>query len=255
MSLIIWLQASTPCSTAMRPQWRASARCQTILRTPLTRLRQRLELAQRRAQSVEEWQRAAEGCISDMDATLQTFGALLRIAQIESGMPARLFTKIDLSELLHAVTEVYRPMAEEREQRFAADIASGLIFWGDRELLTQMAANLIENAMKHSPPGASIALTTMQSPNALAVAVMDSGPGIPAAERQRVFQRFYRLERSRSTPGSGLGLSLVAAVAALHQVSIELTDNRPGLRVVLRFLAPDQPTLTGDPLAGVRGEA
>src|SRR5262249_15420680 len=94
-----------------------------------------------------------------------------------------------------------------------------------------------------------IALTTMQSPNALAVAVMDSGPGIPAAECQRVFQRFYRLERSRSTPGSGLGLSLVAAGAALYQGSIELKGNRPCVRVVLRFLAPDQPTLTGDPLA------
>ena len=126
------------------------------LRTPLTRLRQRLELAQRRARSVEEWRRAAEGCISDMDAILETFGGLLRIAQIESGMPARRFTKVDLSELLRTVIEVYQPMAEEKEQRFTADIASGLTVWGDRELLAQMIANVIENAMKHSPAGASI---------------------------------------------------------------------------------------------------
>lgn len=213
------------------------------LRTPLTRLRQRLELAQRRARSVEEWRCAAEACISDMDAILETFGALLRIAQIESGMSTRRFAKVDLSELLRTVIEVYQPMAEERQQRFTADIASGLTVWGDRELLAQMVANVIENAMKHSPTGASVDLRTIQSADAIAVAVIDSGPGIPVADRGRVFQRFYRLESSRSTPGSGLGLSLVEAIAALHQVSIELTDNDPGLRVALRFLR-----LTNDPL-------
>ena len=211
------------------------------LRTPLTRLRQRLELAQRRARSVEEWRGAAEGCISDMDAILETFGALLRIAQIESGVPTRRFTKVDLSELLRTVIEVYQPMAEEKEQRLTADIASGLIVWGDRELLTQMVANVIENAMKHSPSGASIGLATSTSPTMIAVAVSDSGPGIPAEERVHVFRRFYRLERSRSTPGSGLGLSLVEAIAALHLAGIELTDNGPGLCVTLRFHAPDQP--------------
>jgi signal transduction histidine kinase len=219
------------------------------LRTPLTRLRQRLELAQRRARSIDEWRRAAEGCICDMDAILETFGGLLRIAQIESGMPTRRFTKVDLSELLRTVIEVYQPMAEEKDQPFTADIASGLTVWGDRELLAQMVANVIENAMKHSPAGASIGLITVQSPSTIAVAVMDNGPGIPIAERGRVFQRFYRLESSRSTPGSGLGLSLVEAIAALHQVSIELTDNRPGLRVTLRFFAPDKRTLAGDSLA------
>jgi signal transduction histidine kinase len=219
------------------------------LRTPLTRLRQRLDLAQRRARSVEEWRRAAEGCISDMDAILETFGGLLRIAQIESGMPTRRFTKVDLSELLRTVIEVYQPMAEEKEQPFTADIASGLTVWGDRELLTQMIANVIENAMKHSPTGASINLVTSESPGTIAVAVSDSGPGIPAEERARVFRRFYRLERSRSTPGSGLGLSLVEAIAALHQIGIELTDSGPGLRVTLRFHAPAQRTLAGDHLA------
>jgi signal transduction histidine kinase len=216
------------------------------LRTPLTRLRQRLELAQRRARSVEEWRRAADGCIADMDAILETFGGLLRIAQIESGMPARRFTKVDLSEVLRTVIEVYQPMAEERGQQFTADISSGLTVWGDRELLIQMIANVIENAMKHSPMGASIGLATSESPGAIAVAVNDSGPGIPVDERGSVFQRFYRLERSRSTPGSGLGLSLVEAIAALHQIDIELTDNDPGLRVVLRFPAPDQRALAGD---------
>ena len=219
------------------------------LRTPLTRLRQRLDLAQRRAQSVEDWQRAADGCISDTDAILETFGALLRIAQIESGIPARRFAKVDLSELLRTMIEVYQPMAEENQQRFTADIASRLTVWGDRELLAQMVANVIENAMKHSPAGASIGLVTIQSPTAIAVTVTDSGPGIPAADRGRVFRRFYRLESSRSKPGSGLGLSLVEAIAALHGVSIDLTDNSPGLRFTLRFFSSDQQTLAGDRLA------
>jgi len=210
------------------------------LRTPLTRLRQRLELAQRRAQSTEEWRRAAEGCISDMDAILETFGGLLRIAQIESGMPTRRFTEVDLSELLRTLVEVYQPMAEEKKQLYVARIGSGLKIWGDRELLTQMIANLIENAMKHSPIGASIGLVTTESSSTIAVAVTDNGPGISVEERTRVFQRFYRLERSRSTPGSGLGLSLVKAITALHQARIELIDNGPGLRVTLRFQPPDQ---------------
>ena len=209
------------------------------LRTPLTRLRQRLEMAQRRARSVEEWRRAAERCIADMDAILETFGGLLRIAQIESGMPARRFAKVDLSELLLTLIEVYQPMAEDKEQPFTANIAPGLTVWGDRELLTQMIANVIENAMKHSPSGASIGLAASESPSTIAVTVSDSGPGIPADERARVFQRFYRLERSRSTPGSGLGLSLVEAVATLHQIGIELTDNGSGLRVTLRFQVPN----------------
>ena len=225
------------------------------LRTPLTRLRQRLDLAQRRAQSVDEWRRAAEGCISDMDAILETFGGLLRIAQIESGMPAHRFTKVDLSELLRTVVEVYQPMAEGKEQRFTADVASELRVWGDRELLTQMIANIIENAMKHSPMGESIGLVATGLPGAMVVVVSDSGPGIPAEGRGRVFRRFYRLERSRSTPGSGLGLSLVEAIAALHQVGIQLTDNRPGLRVTLRFHSPDLPAFAGDHLPEQRTQA
>ena len=220
------------------------------LRTPLTRLRQRLELAQRRALSVEEWRQAAEGCISEMDAILETFGGLLRIAQIESGMPTRRFTRVDLSGLLRTVVEIYQSMAEEKEQLFAADIASGLTVWGDRELLTQMIANIIENAMKHSPRGASIDVATRGTPSTIVIAVNDSGPGIPAEERARVFQRFYRLERSRSTPGNGLGLSLVEAIAALHQAGIELTDNRPGLSVELRFkrwVNPPSPAISLSP--------
>ncbi len=204
------------------------------LRTPLTRLRQRLERAQR-AHSPAEWDAATADCIAEMDAILDTFGALLRIAEIESGAAACHFAEFDLSDLLHTMAEVYEPMADEKGQSFTAQIACGLAAWGDRELIGQMLANIIENAMKHSPPGARIGLLTTASPTEIKVAVTDSGPGIPVGERSNVFKRFYRIESSRSTPGSGLGLSLVEAIARLHQVSVDLADNNPGLRVTLGF--------------------
>ncbi|HJU19077.1 MAG TPA: ATP-binding protein [Stellaceae bacterium] len=205
------------------------------LRTPLTRLRQRLERAHDRAHSVGAWQGAAARCIAELDAILETFGALLRIAQIDSGVARRRFARLDLSDLLHTLVEVYQPMADEKGQSFTVAIAAGLAVSGDRELLAQMLANVVENAMKHSPPGASVGLFAAASAGAVEVVVADDGPGIPAAEREHVFRRFYRLENSRSTPGSGLGLSLVAAIAALHQVRIDLADNGPGLRISLRF--------------------
>jgi signal transduction histidine kinase len=170
-----------------------------------------------------------------MDAILETFGALLGIAQIESGAAAHHFGEVDLSDVLCTMAEVYEPMADERGQSFSAQVLGGLAVWGDRELVGQMLANIIENAMKHSPPGARIELVTTASPAEIKVTVTDNGPGIPAGERSNVFSRFYRLESSRSTPGSGQGLSLVEAIAKLHQVGVDLTDNDPGLRLTLRF--------------------
>jgi signal transduction histidine kinase len=205
------------------------------LRTPMARLRQRLELAQHQASSIEEWRNAAAGCLAEMDAILETFGAMLRIAQIDSGVATRRFGEVDLSALLRTVSEVYEPLADEKGQHFATEIASDLRVWGDRELLAQMLANLLENAMKHSPEGASIGLTATEHMAGIEIVVTDDGPGIPVAERERVFARFYRLEASRSTPGNGLGLSLVQAISAQHQARVELADNHPGLRVTLQF--------------------
>jgi signal transduction histidine kinase len=206
------------------------------LRTPLTRLRQRLEQVQRGARSPAEWQEAGARCIAEMDAILETFGALLRIAQIESGAATHHFGEVDLSDVLRTMAEVYAPMADEKEQSFTAQIPCGLTVWGDRELICQMLANVIENAMKHSPPGAKIGfMTTAACPTEIEVTVTDSGPGIPAGERGNIFSRFYRLESSRSTPGSGLGLSLVEAIAKLHRVRVDLADNDPGLRLTLCF--------------------
>ena len=148
------------------------------------------------------------------------------------------FGPVDLSAVLEAVLEVYASAAEEKNQFLVQRIPARIIVVGDRALLTQMLANLVENAVRHSPPGARIelALSIADRTNAAQVTVSDDGPGIPENERTKVFRRFYRLDASRSTPGNGLGLALVAAVADLHGAAIELCDNVPrGLRVVLTF--------------------
>jgi signal transduction histidine kinase len=205
------------------------------LRTPLSRLRQRLEGARLDAQGVEDFESAVDQAIVDTDAILQTFAALLRIAQIEAGTRKAGFSDVDLSGVFRTIAEVYGAVAEDRAQVFEATIEPGIEFPGDRELLTQMLANLIENAIRHAPDGAQIELVLNSSANGPIGRISDNGPGIPPKLRDKVFQRFFRLDRSRSTAGSGLGLSLVGAVAKLHGIAITLTDNEPGLRVVLEF--------------------
>jgi signal transduction histidine kinase len=205
------------------------------LRTPLTRLRHRLELAQRRCRSVDEFRSVIDRSIADTDAILETFGALLRIAQIEGQAGKDRFVAVDLSELLSTVAEVYQPIAEEKRQGLTVAVPPNLVVWGDRELLVQLFANLVENAIRHSPNGASVALHAAHRDGRIETVIADTGPGIPWAARDRVFRRFYRLEASRTTPGNGLGLSLVAAIASLHGIAVELADNQPGLRVSLCF--------------------
>ncbi len=205
------------------------------LRTPLTRLRQRLELARLRARSSAEWRAATADCIAEVDAILEIFGALLRIAQIESGTAAGEFAEVDLSDLLTTLAEVYEPMAEENNQSFTTKISPGLRLMADRQLIGQMIANILENAMKHSPSGSHIELSTYVSSSGITVVVSDNGPGIPLSERSNVFNRFYRIDNSRGAPGSGLGLSLVDAIAKLHHARVQLADNDPGLQVNLVF--------------------
>jgi signal transduction histidine kinase len=208
------------------------------LRTPLSRLRQALETARVKAQDPADLAAAVDNAIVQTDAILDTFGALLRIAQIEAGTRRAGFAGVDLSDLFRSLVEVYEPVAEDASHCLEAQIEDCLSFRGDRELLTQMVANLIENAIRHTPRGTRIeVILQRQDTRALAI-VADDGPGIPKPSRERVFGRFFRLEASRSTPGSGLGLSLVAAVASLHGVQIELADNVPGLRVTLHFPEP-----------------
>jgi signal transduction histidine kinase len=205
------------------------------LRTPLTRLRQRLELARQREQTVEGLNAALEAAIGHVDAILETFGALLRIAQIESGTRRAGFQPVALDALLNSLVEAYQPVTEEKGQELQSRIAPGLWVEGDRDLLTQLFANLIDNAIGHSPPGARLSVEAEATPRGVRVIVADTGPGIPEPYRQNVLQRFYRLEASRTTPGSGLGLSLVNAVATLHDATLALQDNDPGLRCLLCF--------------------
>jgi signal transduction histidine kinase len=208
------------------------------LRTPLSRLRQELEAARLKAASPDELDAAIERAIAQSDAILDTFGALLRIAQIEAGTRRAGFATVDLSALCRALVEVYEPVAEDAQHALAARIDDGIAVRGDRELLTQLLANLIENALCHTPPGTRLEVALQRAGGSILAVIADDGPGIPEAARDQVFRRFFRLEHSRPLPGSGLGLSLVAAIAALHAIQIDLADNTPGLRVTLRFPDP-----------------
>lgn len=176
-----------------------------------------------------------EQSIAELDAILSTFSALLRIGQVESGARRAAFADVNLGQIVSTVAEAYVPVAEDRNQQLRAFVGSAADIQGDRELLTQMTANLVENAISHCPADVIISVVLEQEAGALVLYVADTGPGIRASEREKVLRRFYRLEASRTTPGSGLGLALVKAVADLHNASVTLTDNQPGLRVTVRF--------------------
>lgn len=168
-----------------------------------------------------------------------TFDALLRIAQIEAGARRARFTAVPPDGLLESIAEAYGEVAVEHGQTLRLSQSSGLSpINGDRDLLLQMLANVVENAIRHCPSGASIELGGRMSGDHVEFVVADTGPGIPAPERGKVFRRLYRVEKSRTTPGSGLGLSLVKAIADLHGATISLSDNAPGLVVTVRFPQP-----------------
>jgi signal transduction histidine kinase len=202
------------------------------MRTPLTRLRQRLEVGL--AVPAEQAQ-AMEGALADLDAILDTFAALLRIAQIESGARRAAFQPADLGLIARTVVDAFAPSAEDARQSLTLNAAGPLVLDGDPELLTQMLVNLVENALRHTGPGARIEVAVLRRGPGALLSVTDNGPGVPEAERARVFDRFYRLERSRSTPGSGLGLALVSAVARLHGAEVALADAGPGLAASVLF--------------------
>jgi len=204
------------------------------LRTPLTRLRSRLELARaQQGRDDAEARAGIEQAIEEADSLLATFQALLRIARIEAEQRREGFAPVDLGQLLADVAELYEPVAAEKGQRVDLAIAPVTRVDGDRDLLFQAVAILVDNAIKHTPAGTPIVLGLAPAGALVELYVADSGPGIPPEQHERVFDRFHRLESSRSTPGSGLGLSLVRAVARLHAATIRLADNGPGLRVSL----------------------
>jgi signal transduction histidine kinase len=207
------------------------------LRTPLTRLRQDLEEAQKRDLTAADLKRVIESAVGEADVLLETFSALLRIAQIEAGTRRSAFRPVDLSDVMRTVADAYAPAVEESGRALISEIADAVQVNGDRGLLSQLFVNLVENALHHTQPGTAITLRLARDPVGVVAEVADTGPGIPPDERAKVLRRFYRLERSRTTPGSGLGLSTVAAIVELHHAAIELRDNKPGLRVVIRFPA------------------
>jgi signal transduction histidine kinase len=205
------------------------------LRTPLTRLRNRLDDARLGAVTVVDYATAVARAIDDTDQLLAMFSALLRISQIEAGTRMTAFVPLSLTALLESIYEMYRPVAEDHQQILEANIQQGVQVRGDGELLTQMFSNLIENAIRHTPARTSIRVALQRSKGSIIASVSDNGPGIPPQERDKVLRRFYRLSSSRSAPGHGLGLALVAAIAQLHQATLVLKDAEPGLCVHAKF--------------------
>lgn len=205
------------------------------LRTPLGHLHQVLDAARERARDPEEYRAAIELAIAKTDSILETFAAILRIAQIESGSRREGFKRIDLSTLVVTLAQSFAPTAEEQGDTLTVDVAPGVRVVGDRELITQLGANLIDNAIRHTPRGSRISMRLSARDGVAALEIADNGIGVPADERERIFNRFYRGEASRTTPGNGLGLNLVAAVAGLHRATVSVLDNAPGLKVRVEF--------------------
>ncbi|HMM13934.1 MAG TPA: HAMP domain-containing sensor histidine kinase [Parvibaculum sp.] len=213
------------------------------LRSPLNRLRNRLEVTLMQDSSPEEYRHALERTIAEADSLLTTFNALLMIARAEAGSLRESMTPVDAVAVISDSAELYEPVAEEQGLRLDVEGTPGLHVRGNRELLAQAMANLLDNAIKHGKPVApgvepTIRVTAREDgAGQVLLSVADHGAGIPADKRGHVLERFVRLEASRNTPGSGLGLSLVAAVARLHGGQIRLEDNNPGLKVVLSLPA------------------
>jgi signal transduction histidine kinase len=211
------------------------------LRTPLTRVRGRWEKASLGPRDARADQALINESLADLDDVLRMFVSLTRISQVEATNRTAAFRSVDLIEVAQSVVELFDASAEVKEMHLAVIGDQSSIIWGDRDLLFDAMANLVDNAIKHGREGGQVSVEIKHHDDHAVLRISDDGPGIPEHERQNVFKRFYRLERSRCTPGNGLGLSLVAAVARLHEASINLIDNAPGLKIELRFpssLAP-----------------
>jgi hypothetical protein len=208
------------------------------LRTPLNRLRQRLEQSQARMMAAGSDTSEIERAIADTDQLIATFNALLLIAETDAGAARGAMSPLDLASVAGDVSELYEPLADEKNVTLTLVTASVPAIEGNRSLVAQALANLVDNAIKYTPAGGRVAVSISQSFAGIDLCVADSGPGIPAEDRARVVERFVRLEASRNSPGTGLGLSLVAAVAHFHNAKLLLEDNAPGLKAILRFPRP-----------------
>ncbi len=219
------------------------------LRTPLNRLRNRVEAALREKANAECYRDALQTTIEEADDLIKTFDALLSIARLEAGVSQNTGKRFDLSSAISDLAELYEPVAEERGIELRTDIQSDVHSEGRRELIAQAVANILDNSIKYAAPadkdvksGAikpEIILQLRQNGVLADIVVADRGPGIPEADRERVLKRFVRLEASRSQPGTGLGLSLAAAVARIHNGMLTMSDNNPGLKVTLSVRNPE----------------
>lgn len=209
------------------------------LKTPLTRMRNKAEAALREGVGPEERTRALETTIEESDQLIRTFNALLLIARVEAGTPSGAFTDIDISEVINDVAELYAPVAEDAGMRLATEVGEALVLHANRELISQALVNLIENAIKYanaeSTKNKTITMGAKKLGADIIIEVADHGPGIPDGDHDKVVERFVRLEKSRTETGSGLGLSLVSAVAKLHKGTLQLVDNKPGTRAILKL--------------------
>jgi signal transduction histidine kinase len=200
------------------------------LRTPLARLQQVLDDAVARSDDLEGYRQAVANASERSREILELFNALLRISEIETLKVRAHFTRIDLSEIVERVADAFRPDLEVNGYHLETALESDTFIEGDRHLMSQLLVNLIENVMRHTQPGTTLTLRLQKPDDKVHLIVADTGSGIAEADREQVFKRFARLEKSRSTPGFGLGLSLVAAIAHAHRSRPELSDNGPGLR-------------------------
>ena len=218
------------------------------LKTPLTRLRNRCEAALRTAKTDADYRRVLEETIEESVGLIRTFDALLMIARAESGEVRDGMAEFDVADVARDVAELYEPLAEDKGLSLQIQANEHATVKGNRELVSQALANLVDNAIKYAAPDADhvngeragIVVETSADKDQIMLSVSDHGPGIPVGDRSRVVERFVRLEQSRSEPGSGLGLSLVSAVARLHGGELKLEDNAPGLTA--RIALPRVPT-------------
>lgn len=204
------------------------------LRSPLTRLRGRAEMALMKSADVQRQRAALQQAIEETDNIVATLNAILNIAQIESGQ-RRDWKPVDLAAVCQDAVELYEPLAEEKGLRFSKEIRGAVQVQGNRQLIAQAIGNLLDNAIKYTPTGGRITLSLSEKGSQAIVTVADNGPGIAPELREKALERFVRLDTSRSTPGNGLGLSLVKAVAKHHGANLTLADNHPGLRISLDF--------------------
>lgn len=205
------------------------------LRSPLTRLRNQLEVTLLESRGEDDYRQAIGRGIEELEALIRVFNALLEIAQAEAGTQRSQWEPVELDRLAADIVDLYQPVAEDNGQTLKLLDCAPATILGSRHLLAQAVSNLLENALKYTPAGGAITLRLRRNDGDMELSVADTGPGIPSAQRRRVLERFVRLDNARHTPGNGLGLSLVQAVARLHQAEFQLDDAGPGLRATLRF--------------------